>query len=119
MADITVRPLNGLVGALATVGGYATASGGGDRFSVAESGLYILHVVNGHTSPQSVIIDDANSVTPDAATTFNPDATLAVVNATSRIFNLGYAPRFKDANGWVNLTYSGVTALTLMVYRVN
>lgn len=119
MADLTVVPLNGLTGAVATASGYAAAAPGGDRFSVLESGLYVLHVINGHSSSQSVIIDDPNSSTPVGATAFNPDVTLPVVNATSKMFNLEYAARFRDANGWVNLTYSGTTLLTLRVYRIN
>lgn len=119
MADLAVSQTAGLTGAVATVSGYAAAAPGGDRFSVTDSGIYLLHVINGHSASQSVIIDDPNSVTPEGATAWNPDVTLPVLNAVGRIFNLGYAARFKDANGWVNLTYSGTTLLTLRPYRIN
>lgn len=119
MADITVRPTNGLTGALATVGGYAAASGGGDRFQAVEGGSYLIHVVNGDATPKTLTIDDPTAVTPVGATAFNPDAALVVTNGTSRIFNLDNASRFRDANGWVNLSWSATTSVTFMVYRVN
>lgn len=119
MADLTVSPTNGLTGAVATVSGYAAAAPGGDRFSVSEAGLYILHVINGHSASQSVIIDDPNTVTPEAPTAWNPDVTIPVLNAVGRIYNLGTGARFRDANGWINLTYSGTTLLTLRPYRIN
>lgn len=119
MADLAVSATTGLTGVLSTVGGYAAAAPGGDRFSALASGIYILHIVNAHSASQSTIIDDPNSLTPDGATAFNPDVTLAVLNATSKIFNLGNAARFRDANGWVNLTYSGTTLYTLRPYLIN
>lgn len=119
MAAVAVRPLNGLTGALATAAGYYSASGGGDSFPATESGQYLIHVINGNAASALLTVDDPNSVTPDAATAWNPDAVLTTLTATSRIFNLKDASRFRDASGNVNLQWSVTATVTFMVYRVN
>lgn len=119
MAAVAVRPLNGLTGALATVGGYYAASGGGDSFPAVEAGQYLIHVVDANASSAVLTVDDPNSVTPEGATAWNPDAVLTTLTATSRLFNLKDATRFRDANGNVNLSWSVTATVTFMVYRVN
>lgn len=112
MADLTVVNPNVLAG-VAPVSN--TLAGGGDRFAVTKGRKYMIRVDNAHTSSQNVVIDDPNSQNPGAATSFNPDVTLTVPNATKRAMIVD-ADRFGDANNWVNLTYSGVTAMTMEIY---
>lgn len=119
MAAVTPRPTNGLTGALATIGGYFAASGGGDSFPAVEQGQYLIHVVNGNASPTVLTVDDPNAVTPEGATAWNPDAALTVANGTSKIYNLKDATRFRDASGNVNLAWSISATVTFMVFRVN
>jgi hypothetical protein len=97
---------------------YASASGGGDSFPVVSGGVYLIHVKNGHSSPQSIIIDDPTSAAPSSATTFVPDVTVSVANAGEQMIVLSNIGRFASSTDSVNLTYSGVTALTLQVIRV-
>ncbi len=95
---------------------YAAAAGGGDSIPVQAGGVYYLHVKNGHSSSQTVTINDPTAVTPVDAVAFNPDVAVPVVNATERIIRLD-ADRFRDSDGNILLTYSGVTLLTVAVYR--
>lgn len=97
---------------------YVSASAGGDSFPAVSGGVYLIHLKNGHSSAQSVIIDDPNSASPPSATTFVPDVTVSVPNAGERMIVISNIARFADSDGDINLTYSGTTALTLQVIRV-
>lgn len=98
-----------------------TCAGGGDRFPATAGRRYMLRINNGHSSAQNVVVDDPTSGTGviGSTTAQNPDATIIVPNGTApanqRVVLLD-ADRFKDSTGWINLTYSGVTLLTLEVY---
>lgn len=115
MAVITPK-----VGALSGVDPdtYVSAAGGGDSFPATSDGVYLIHVKNGHTSSQDVIIDDPTSASPPSATAFTPDVTVSVPNAEERMIVISNSGRFRDSNGDINLTYSGTTALTLQVVKV-
>lgn len=94
------------------------AAGGGDVFA-ADSGSaeYLVHLRNAHTAPWTVTFDDPTSVTPVDATTFNPDIGVVVTNATERIIRVP-SSRFRNATtGMISMTYTGVTALTLNVFK--
>lgn len=92
------------------------AAPGGDRFLTTQGRKYLMRIANGHSSPQTVTVDDPTSVGALGATLAqNPDVPVAVANATERVY-LVDANRHRDANGWVNLTYSGTTLLTLEIF---
>jgi len=111
MATLTVQD--------AAVGGlnasYTAAAGGGDDF--ANNGLVLLHVVNGGGGSINVVVDDPNSPNPGSATQFNPDVTVAVPAGEDRFIGPFPTFRFNDANGRVNVTYSGVTSVTVAAIR--
>lgn len=97
---------------------FTAAAGGGDTIPVGSSNQPIfIYVKNGHTASQSVLIDDPNSSQPAGATAWNPDVTNPVPNAGERTMKLDNPSRFVDANGNINLTYTGVTALTVAVFK--
>ena len=97
---------------------YTAAAGGGDSFVADATSRYLIHVKNGHTSSQTVTIDDPSSVAPASAKTFNPDVDVVVVNAQESWIYLQSPSRFMDSSGNINLSYSGVTALTLAIYKL-
>lgn len=93
---------------------YAAAAAGGDQVAVGDGHL-VLHVKNGHSSPQTVTVA---STRPAQAGYSSAANAVAVANATERFIPLGPAAAFADANGFVQLTYSGVTALTVAVLQL-
>lgn len=98
---------------------YVSAAGGGDVFPAQAQSRYLIHVKNGHTSSQDVVIDDPTSDTPSGATAFDPDVTVSVPNAGERMILIANARRFiNTTTGEISLSYSGVTALTLQVVQV-
>lgn len=98
--------------------GYTAADVGGDYFLPTESGKYLVHVKNGHTASQTVTINDPNSVVPPGAKSFDPDVDVAVPNAAERMFVVDVG-RFKHpTTGKIELAYSGITALTIGVFKV-
>lgn len=99
--------------------GYATCQAGGDTFDANPSTKYLIHVKNGHSASQSVVIDDPNTPSPAGATTFNPDVTDPVPNAGERFIKVDDPGRFRDPNtGRISLSYSGTTLLTLKILDV-
>jgi len=91
---------------------YSACAAGGDEF--ANSGREVIHVKNGHTAPWTVT---ANSQAI-CSQGYDHDAAVVVTNAQERIIGPFPKARFDDANAKVQLTYSGVTALTIAVIRV-
>jgi hypothetical protein len=91
---------------------YASCAGGGDEF--VNSGREFIHIKNGHTSPQTVTVNSQTVCSQG----FDHDAAVAVTNAEDRIIGPFPKSRFDDANGKVQLTYSGVTALTIAIVQV-
>lgn len=98
---------------------YVSAAAGGDTFSPGTTGPVVVHVKNGSGSPITVTVDDPTSPSPAGASSFNPDVAVSVPATGERIILLNPVTRFVDpATGLVSLSYSGVTSLTLTVYRV-
>lgn len=97
---------------------YAAAAGGGDTFAPTDMTKHFLHVKNGGGGSINVVIDDPTSATPTGATAFNPDTTTAVPNGGERMIAVDPS-RFRDnATGNVSITYSGVTSVTIGVFKV-
>lgn len=90
---------------------YAAASGGGDAVPIAKN--LFLHVKNGHSSPQTVTIATPGNVEGLAIA----DLAIAIPNGADRMIGPIDA-LFRDSGGFAQLTYSGVTALTLAAIRV-
>lgn len=113
MANLTVQSV--VIGTTAPNGiapTYAAAAGGGDTFTHPGDPVWV-HVKNGHSSSQTVTIGYERACDQG----FTHDAVAAVVNAGERIIPVPRT-RFADAStGVVSITYSGVTALTVGVFR--
>lgn len=96
---------------------YATAAGGGD--AVAPAGARcIWHFKNASGSTWVVTINDPTSVSPVGALAFNPDISFSIPNAGERMFTLDPIRFTNPANGLVEWTYSGVTSLTVGIFRL-
>lgn len=91
------------------------AAGGGDTFD--NNGNVLVEIANGSGSPITVTFDDPGSTTPPGATQFNPDVAVVVPAAGRRIVGPLPPYRFNNAQGRVAMTYSGVTSLTIGLYR--
>lgn len=92
------------------------AAGGGDSF--ANNGLTVFVVNNASGAGITVTFDDPNSPNPGSASAFNPDVAVVVGAGARRTIGPFPAFRFNDVNGRVNVTYSGVTTLTVMALRL-
>ncbi len=113
MAALT--PVNAdLDGAAVT---FASASGGGDSISAGRGQTYLVHFRNGSGGSITVTVNDPTSTTPEGAKQFDPDTTIVVPAGAERLARLS-SSRFMDADGNILMTYSGVTSLTVAVYRV-
>lgn len=80
-----------------------------------------LRVTNGSAGSINVVLDDPNSLTPESATAFNPDATHAVAAGASRYVLLDEAriARFKNkTTNRIDWTYSAATSVTVEVVGV-
>lgn len=113
MAVLTKQKLSVTPGLVPT---YAAAAGGGDSFvnDQADGSRTFIHVKNGGGSSITLTVDDPNSKSPDGATAWNPDLAVTVANASERMIG-PIGPRFIDGNGNTNITYSGVTSVTIAV----
>jgi hypothetical protein len=94
---------------------FAAAAGGGDQF--ANSGNERVIIKNGSGAPITVTFD--SPTTCSFGTTANAAHDLAVSVAAGAETMVGplSTDKFNDANGNVQITYSGVTSLTIAVVR--
>lgn len=109
MATLTVQTSNLTSGLEPT---YASAAGGGDQF--ANSGKEFLHVKNGGGGAVTVTIDSQTNCN------FGHDHNIAVSVGAGEEWILGPFPksRFNDSSGLVQITYSGVTSVTVAVIKI-
>jgi|SRR3989337_710065 len=113
MAELTVQDVS-LVGLAPAYQAVAD----GDYFVPASAGKYMIHVKNAHTSSWTVTINDPISVAPSGAKAFDPDVDVVVPNATERMILIDVG-RFKDpSTNRIDLAYTGLTALTIGVFRL-
>lgn len=91
---------------------YVAAALDGDEF--VNSGREMIHVKNGHTSPWTVTVNSQLACSQG----FDHDAAVVVTNAQERMIGPFPKSRFDDATGKVQITYSGVTALTIAIVQV-
>ncbi len=89
---------------------YVAATATGDRVPTGEG--ILVHVKNGHTAAQNVTLVTPGTVEGDLAIA---DRTYSVPAGGERMFPVGL--NYRAADGLADLTYSGVTALTLAVLR--
>jgi hypothetical protein len=94
---------------------FSAASGGGDKF--ANSGNERLLVRNDDASSVTVTIDSPGTCNFGAAADSNHDLVVTVAAGAEKWIGPFSQDRFNDSNGFVNITYSGVTSLTVAVVR--
>src|SRR4029450_9896265 len=103
-------------------GGVPTYTGvsANDTFTPATADLdkpHILHVKNEGGAPDTVVIDDATSLTnAPGGTAYNPDVTVVVTNATERFIRLNPVRRYLQSNGTVAVTNSFIPSVTAAVF---
>src|SRR3972149_9483105 len=90
---------------------YSSCAAGGDEF--ANDGNTFIIVKNGHSSPQTVTVVSQVAEADLPPGTDQANVAIVVTNAEQRIIGPFPQAGFNDANGKVQLTYSGVTALTI------
>jgi len=96
---------------------YVAAAGGGDTFTPTGTDHHIIHVKNGGGSSITLTVDDPTSATPTGATAFNPDLAVTVTNGQERMIEVDLSRFVNPANGQVAITYSGVTSVTIGVFK--
>lgn len=108
MADLDVQKtiLTGLTPS------YDACAGGGDAF--LNSGKTFIHVKNGHSGAWEVTVDSVK----DCSQGFDHNVVVSVPNAEERMIGPFPRSRFNDAEGKAQITYDGVTALTIAVIEV-
>ena len=108
MATLTSQEINH-TGVFAT---YVAATGGGDQF--ANDGRHFVFIKNGHSSPQTVTANSQSLCDQGA----DHDIAVAVTNAEDRMIGPFPPSRFNDSSGFVQLTYSAVTLLTIAIMHL-
>lgn len=108
MALLTATPItrSGITPALAAAGA------GGDSW--ANSGKEFIEVNNAGGAPITVSIAIQGTVDGVAV----PARTVVVTNATRRFIGPFQPGFYNDTNGQIQLTYSGVTSVTVGVFQV-
>lgn len=96
-------------------GALAAASAGGDTCPIGDD--VFLRFNNASGGSLTVTIDDPNSPAPPGATAFNPDDAI-VVGAGLSVIVGPINNRFAQSSGLANITYSGVTSLTVGAFRL-
>lgn len=91
---------------------FASAAGGGDQF--LNSGTEYLEIVNGSGGAITVtadIVQSVDSVDPGGKA-------ISVPAGETRKFGPFPKALYNDSNGMVQITYSGVTSLTVGVFQL-
>ncbi len=109
MATLTVQDVT-LDGAELTA---AAAAGGGDEFENTDERT-IFRAINGSGAPITVTIDAPSTCNHG----FNHDIAGAVPAGETWDFGPFDKERFNDSSSLVQVTYSGVTSLTVAAIRV-
>lgn len=89
----------------------ASAAGGGDSF--LNTGTEMLYVANGGVGSITVTIAVQTTVDGQAV----PGRTVTVSNGVTKLIGPFPTPNYNDANGLVQISYSGVTSVTVAVIK--
>jgi hypothetical protein len=93
----------------------AAAAGGGDQFE--NTGVEYLYVKNGGGGSINVTItaQDTSVTMANYGTLTKADSVVAVAAGATAIIGLFPKSAYNDANSYVQVTYSGVTSVTVAV----
>jgi len=111
MADLVVKKVV-LTGLNPDDPAYVACAAGGD--ACPNSGYTFLHVKNAHTSAWVVTV---NSIAK-CSQGYDHDAVVSVPASEERMIGPFDRGRFNDANQKLEITYDGVTALTIAAIEV-
>lgn len=116
MATLTVATIAEAGVALSAV----AAAGGGDQFINAGDARTFLYVNNGGGSSITVTITAqvASASVPGKGLMTKANGGGSVTNGTAKLFGPFPAEMFNDASGYVQVTYSGVTSVTVQAFRL-
>lgn len=95
---------------------YAAASGGGD--TVRAGARTFISVRNAGGGSVTVTVNDTKSQAPAGASEFDPDLSVVVAPSTEKVIGPLPAERFANASGLVEVTYSGVSSVTVAALKV-
>lgn len=112
MATLSVQTF----GTAGAVPSYSAAAGGGDQFpntTGPQSGDVLLHVKNGGAG--SITVTITSQTTCNQGSTHN--LAVAVTNGSEKLIGPFDRTRFNDASGNVQVSYSGVTSVTVAALR--
>lgn len=110
MADLTVQSMT-IDGVSPT---YGAAAAGGDTFD--NDGSTFLHVKNGGGSGVTVTLQSQVSSPPPG--TVAADKQITVAASGEQMIGPVNKAAFNDASGKVNVTYSGVTSVTVAAIKL-
>lgn len=91
---------------------YASAAGGGDQF--ANTGKEIIHIKNGGGGAITCTVDAPNACNHGAL----HDMAVSVGAGEDWILGPFSKARFNDSSDFVQITYSGVTSVTIAIVQV-
>lgn len=92
---------------------YGSAAGGGDTF--VNTGREFVHIKNQSGGTITVTISSGSNKCSFGVSNAAHDITHALLTMTDAMLGPFSKDQFNDASGNVNITYSGVTSLTLAV----
>lgn len=98
----------------------SAAAGGGDQFANPSDARTYLHVNNGGGGSITVTITAqvASAQVPGKGLMTKANGGGSVANGAAKVFGPFPAEMFNDANGNVQVTYSGVTSVTVGAFRL-
>jgi hypothetical protein len=117
MAILTVSPITLAAAVPIDSTALAAAAGGGDSFP--NNGVQFLAVRNAGGAPINVTFVGQKPCSLGVAGTTAHDTVVAITN-DSKVYMLGpfRTDRYNDANGRVQVSYSGVTSLTVAAFAL-
>lgn len=111
MAVLTVQQLTRAITVDPNAAGLVAAASGGDSF--ANTGVEFVIIKNGSGGTLTVTLVIQSTVDSQVVT----NKTLAIPTLTSCIVGGFPVSNYNDANGRMNFTYSGVTTLSIGVFK--
>jgi len=97
-----------------TTPSYAAANADGHYFT--NDGRVFLQVKNTNGATRTVSIDDPNSISPAAATSFNPDVPCIIpITTGDKLIGPFPVARFGST---VNITFTAVADLTIAAFKI-
>lgn len=95
---------------------YVAAAGGGD--TVKAGSRTFISVRNGGGGSVTVTVNDTKTKAPAGAAEFDPDLEVVIAPSTEKVIGPLPAERFANLSGNAEISYSGVTSVTVAALKV-